>query len=249
MGSLSLDSKVPSSNEPVDNGNDDDDDDDDFTRQLLAQIEEEERAKKEKEEANTPKEIAAPAEPKVKRDRRKERFEAKQAARQKIIEEAEAEAANQVDYRKIEMESMDSLLSIKELSVHEVPPDGHCLFNSIADQLRTRRDINRTVQELRSEAAEHIRKHPDYFTPFLFDEKTLSIRDVNDYTQELEDTPLWGGDLEITAFAQIYDCPVTVLIAGQSPLLINEDGKEPELKLAYYKHSFGLGEHYNSIRG
>lgn len=77
----------------------------------------------------------------------------------------------------------------------------------------------------------------------------MTIRDIDEYTNELENTPLWGGDLEITAFAQIYDCPVSVLISGQSPLLINENGTHSELKLAYYKHSFGLGEHYNSVRG
>lgn len=144
---------------------------------------------------------------------------------------------------------MNQILKLKGLTVHEVAADGHCLFNSIADQLRERRGIDKTVQQLRSEAAQHIRLHPDDFSPFLFDENTLTIRDVNDYTNELENTPLWGGDLEITAFAQLYDSPVSVLISGQSPLLINEEGSQPELKLAYYKHSFGLGEHYNSIRG
>lgn len=104
-------------------------------------------------------------EPKVKRNRRKENLRLAKL-KKKIIEEAEAEAANQVDYRKIEMESMDQLLKIKGLTVHEVAADGHCLFNSIADQLRVRRNIDKTVQELRTEAANHIRQHPDDFSPF-----------------------------------------------------------------------------------
>lgn len=245
LGSLTIEPPA-STNESKE---DEDDDEDDLTRQLLAQIEEEERLKKEKAEASKPKTEPVPAQPKVKRDRRKERYEAKQAAKQKIIEEAEAEAANQIDYRKIEIESLNNLLALKNLSVFEVPADGHCLFNSIADQLRVRHNVDKTVQELRTEAANHIRAHPNDFSPFLFDEATMSIRDVNEYTKELETTPLWGGDLEITAYSQLYNCPVSILIAGQSPILINAEGTEPELKLAYYKHSFGLGEHYNSVRG
>lgn len=229
------------------NDNSHDEDDDEFTRILLAQIEAE-NSKKETEKIETSQ--AQPiAQPKPKKNRQKERFLAKEAQRKKIIEEAEAEAANQTDYRKIEMDSMNELLKIKGLSIHEVSADGHCLFASIADQLKVRRGIEKTVQELRSEAAEYIRQHPDDFSPFLFDENTMAIRDVGDYTNELENTPLWGGDLEITAFAQIYNSPISVLISGQSPLVINEDGSEPVLKLAYYKHSFGLGEHYNSVRG
>lgn len=188
------------------------------------------------------------AAPKAKRNRRKEKIAAREAAAKQISEEAAAEAATQPDLRKIELENMESIFKLRGLSQYEVPADGHCLFASIADQLSVRQNINKTVPELRTEAASYIRKHPNDFSPFLFDETTMSMREIEPYCVELETTAIWGGDLEITAFAQIFDCCITVLINGQSPFVANEEGKNPELKLAYYKHSFGLGEHYNSLR-
>lgn len=188
------------------------------------------------------------AAPKAKRNRRKEKIAAREAAAQKMSDEAAAEAALEPDLRKIELENMSSICTIRGLTQYEVPADGHCLFASISDQLKIRHDVSKTVQELRTEAANHIRKHPNDFSPYLFDENTLTMREIEPYCVELESTAIWGGDLEITAFSQIFDCCISVLISGQSPFIANEDGKKPELKLAYFKHSFGLGEHYNSLR-
>ena len=38
------------------------------------------------------------------------------------------------------------------------------------------------------------------------------------------------------------------LLMANATFAANPEGKNPELKLAYYKHSFSLGEHYNSLR-
>lgn len=231
-----------------------DDSEDEFSpEKLLAQLQLEEKEREAEEAAKaalkaSKQDNTEPAAPKAKRNRRKEKIAAREAAVQKLSEEAAAEAATQPDLRKIEMENMFSICELRSLSQYEIPADGHCLFASIADQLKIRHNTIKTVQELRSEAADYIRKHPNDFSPFLFDENTMSMREIEPYCVELESTAIWGGDLEITAFSQIFDSPITVLINGQSPFIANESGKNPELKLAYYKHSFGLGEHYNSLR-
>lgn len=233
--------------------------DDEFSpEKLLAQLEiDKERERKEQEQKKAAKAAAKiqqqsnnmnNQQPKTKRNRRKEKIAAREAANKKLSEEAQLEADQQPDLRKIELENMNSIFNIRKLAVHEVPADGHCLFASVADQLKVRHNITKTIKELRSAAAEHIRKHPNEFSPFLFDESTMTIKEIEPYCEELENTALWGGDLEITALSQIFDCPITVLINGQSPFVANSEGTNPELKLAYYKHSFGLGEHYNSLR-
>lgn len=186
--------------------------------------------------------------PKKKRNRLKERLARRDAAMLEARLQAESEASEQPDLRAIEMANIEQLCNRNNLVQHDITPDGHCLFASILDQLKVRHEIEVSVQELRTKAANHIRNDPDTFAPFLFDENTLTMRDITSYTEEIEKTALWGGDMEIMALAKEFNCPISVMISGAAPLKINEDGLQPELKLVYYKNSFGLGEHYNSLR-
>ncbi|KAM9897230.1 hypothetical protein OXX69_010352 [Metschnikowia pulcherrima] len=188
-----------------------------------------------------------------KRNRAKERLAKRQAQIDAMTAEAHAEAANTVDYRAIEAESMRQLLQAQNLQLHEIKPDGHCLFSSLEDQLRLRHENYATssslsVLGLRTQAAEHIRANPDAYIPYLFDQDTMTLRDVGQYTKEMEETAMWGSDLEIAALASVHDCPIKVLVAGSAPIVFNEAGTRPQLIVAYYKHSYGLGEHYNSCR-
>ncbi|KAK9368180.1 hypothetical protein V1509DRAFT_664708 [Lipomyces kononenkoae] len=183
-----------------------------------------------------------------KKNRQKDRLARRKAAMDQMTAEAALEAANTPDLRKIELENIQALTEKLGLIQHDIIPDGHCLFAAIADQLRVRHDLSTSVAELRRKAAAHIRSDSDTFAPFLFDEETLSLRDLSAYCLDLENTAIWGGDMEILALSKEYDCPVSVVMSGKSRLRLNETGKHPELWLAYYKHSYGLGEHYNSLR-
>lgn len=218
-------------------------DDDEFSpEQLLAQMEIKDEAPAESTEP-TP-----PTQPKAKRNRQKERLERRKAEIEKIREEAALEAADTVDYRKIEIESMDKLLTLNNLKLHEIKPDGHCLFASIQDQLLVRHEEQTTIQGLRQLAGDYMLANRDDFTPFLFDEKTFELRDIEPYVEELVSTAMWGSDMEILALSKHFDCPISIYMAGASTHKINELGHNSELKLGFYKHSFGLGEHYNSLR-
>lgn len=189
--------------------------------------------------------------PKQKRNRQKERLARRQAEIDRIKAEAAAEAENAVDYRGIEAEAMNSLCKRKNLSVFEINPDGHCLFALISDQLETRLGKTETVSQLRQAAADYITSHPDDFIPFLFDETTMSMRDIDDYVKELTTTAMWGSDMEILALANVFQVPVEVHQAGADTLTFGDQfaaDAETSLKIAYFKHSYGLGEHYNSLR-
>ena len=65
--------------------------------------------------------------------------------------------------------------------------------------------------------------------------------------RDREHTAQWGGEIEILALSHVFDCPISILMSGRSVQVYNEDGKNAELKLVYYKHSYSLGEHYNSL--
>lgn len=211
--------------------------------QLLAslQLSEPEQASNEISAGNIP------SPPARKRNRAKEKLAKRKEQEAAVRAQAAQEAAGEVDYRKIESDLMERLLEARNLDLQEIQPDGHCLFRSIQDQLQWRYGVEASVSDLRKSAADYIRSQPDDFIPYLFDETTLSVRDIFEYTKELEETAMWGSDMELLALSKTYNTAIRVLVAGSAPIVFNE-GEDKELVVAFYKHLYGLGEHYNSCR-
>ncbi|KAK5164928.1 OTU protein [Saxophila tyrrhenica] len=94
---------------------------------------------------------------------------------------------------------------------------------------------------VRSAAAEYIEKNSDDFVPFL--EEPLP-----DYLHKIRDTGEWGGQLELLALAKTYGTVINVLQDFGRVEKIEGGSGEKAIWLGYYKHGFGLGEHYNSLR-
>ncbi|CAI5759977.1 unnamed protein product [Candida verbasci] len=186
--------------------------------------------------------------PKKKRNRAKEKLEKRKAEIEAMKKEASLEAENSIDYRQIEIDSFNQLLKLNNLTLFEIKPDGHCLFASIQDQLQTRLNIAHSIQELRDISANYILDNRDEFIPFLFDEETMQIKDVEEYCKELRETALWGSDMEILALAKFFNVAVYIFMAGASTIKINQCSEDKILNIGYFKHSYGLGEHYNSLR-
>lgn len=213
---------------------------------ILAQME-----LKEQETPQEPPQTSIPLSPlpaPKKRNRAKERIAKREAEVQRMKDEAAKEAEGAIDYRQIEHDLMAQLCGHHGLEIKEINPDGHCLFALIQDQLATRYKIEVTVDQLRQKAGDHILAHGDEFTPFLFDETTMLLRAVDSYVNELTTTAMWGSDMEILALARVYECPIEVHQAGADMLVMNGDALLEPLKLGYFKHLYGLGEHYNSLR-
>ncbi|AAS50809.2 ABR039Wp [Eremothecium gossypii ATCC 10895] len=201
-------------------------------------------------------------------NRRKEKLARREAEVARIKAEAAAEAAEQPDLSKGEEALLQQLCSTAGLRAVDIQPDGHCLFASVLDQLRARHGeracepyclpqsyegprsaAEMDVWALRKLACCQVREHPDDFVPYLFDEQTLELQDVATYTAAIESSAKWGGEIELLALSQVFRCCISVLMAGRSTHRVNEQhAVNPELKLVYYKHSYALGEHYNSLR-
>lgn len=227
-----------------------DDDNDEITPEmLLAQLELEKKEsssveKKEKQQQQQQQQ------PRKRRNRQKERLAKREQEIARIKEEAAKEAATQPDLQKLEQDSIDLLCNTLRLKQVDIRPDGHCLFASILDQLKYRHKnipADYDVYKLRQLACEYISKNRDDFIPYLFDETTMQLQDIDEYIKEMENTAKWGGEIEMIALAKIFNCPISVLISGEATHKLNESGTNPELKLVYYKHSYSLGEHYNSL--
>ncbi|KAF2769079.1 cysteine proteinase [Teratosphaeria nubilosa] len=183
-------------------------------------------------------------------NRQKARLARRAAEQEEAARQAAGEAQNLPDLKTQERERM--LESMKERGLHEkeIRADGHCLYSAVADQLEQLHiPLGSTPSPLpyklvRSAAADYIAKHQDDFVPFL--EEPLE-----DYVRKIRETGEWGGQMELMALAKTYGRDICVLQDFGRVVRIEGGGKgqeEGEMWLGYYKHGFGLGEHYNSLR-
>ncbi|MCJ1386356.1 hypothetical protein MMC17_009482 [Xylographa soralifera] len=193
----------------------------------------------------------APAQGK-KPNRQKARLARRAVEQDAVTAQAAAEAASLPDLREIERLVMQKELKFRGLVEKDIRPDGHCLYSAVADQLSKRsiiqafgghEEVKPDYKSVRHVAADFISKHADDFSPFL--EEPLE-----NYIVKIRDTAEWGGQLELSALARAYGMDINVLQGdGRVEKIeagVGESGQP--IWLAYYRHSFGLGEHYNSLR-
>lgn len=195
--------------------------------------------------------------PGKKRNRQKERLARRAAEQEQTAKEAEKEAAKFPNWKRMERTSMLQAFKENGLVEEEIQPDGHCLFSSIADQLScagiplssgssddAEIQAGQKYKVVRKAAARYIEGHPDEFAAFMEEP-------IDQYVYKIRDTAEWGGHLELQALAKNYNVEICVLQDGTMNKFgpSSEDGKDVEkIWLAYYRHGYGLGEHYNSLR-
>ncbi|KAJ5168079.1 uncharacterized protein N7482_003673 [Penicillium canariense] len=213
--------------------------------------------------------------PKSKKPNRQKARLARRAAEQAAQSAAAAEeAANQTNYRGNEQEVMDAVFQKLGLREVEVTPDGHCLFSAIAKQLdesgvglrpdpsrivlqpatQTRIDTVASPQHdgyraVRAVTADFITEHKDDFEAFL--EEPLDV-----YARKIKLTAEWGGQLELQAIARAYGVDINVVQkdgrlekfeCGDMDSFDEVEQRRRVVWLAYYRHTYGLGEHYNAL--
>ena len=198
----------------------------------------------------------------VSQRRRPNRQKVRLARRAVEQEEAAASAAEEAsklpDLKQRERTKMLEEIKKRDLIECPVAANGHCLYLAVADQLHNLHIDFKSMKVVANEdttpkqedyrkvryaAADYISKHSDDFEPFL--EEPL-----NDYLRKIRDTGEWGGQLELLALARTYDIDINVLQVDGTPQKVESGGQTnpQDAWLAYYRHGFGLGEHYNSLR-
>jgi len=190
-----------------------------------------------------------------KRNRQKERLARRAAEQEAAAVEAEKEAAKLPNWKRMERTSMLKAFKDNGLKEQEIQPDGHCLFSAVADQLsqagiplgaESEAEVKdgQRYKAVRKAAAHYIEGHPDQFAGFM-DEP------LDQYVNKIRDTAEWGGQLELMALARSYNVEICVLQEGRMERIEPDTSNKKELDkvwLAYYRHGYGLGEHYNSLR-
>ncbi|KAK5080796.1 OTU protein [Exophiala xenobiotica] len=182
---------------------------------------------------------ASPTRPK-KQSRQKARLARRTAEQEAQVEAAAEEAANMPDQRQQELSAMRRQMEIHGLTETMIRPDGHCLYSACAHSIGTSKAPD--YRRVRTAAAEFMTSHSDDFAPFMEEP-------IESYTRKIKDTAEWGGHLELQAIAKVFSVNINVLQAnGHIEQIKPEQASEKEIWLAYYKHSFGLGEHYNALQ-
>ena len=178
----------------------------------------------------------------MKKSKKQKAEEAERAREQRI---ADHHAGAGPSERELEMGKLDAQLKPLGLAVSEIPADGHCLYRSLAHQLQAQGESCDFAQ-CRAEIASYIRTHPSDFVPYLAAE---GYTDLEAYCVTVEHSNEWGGQVEITALAHARKRQVTVFSADAPPLHTGVEYKSegPPIDLAYHRHYYGLGEHYNAV--
>jgi len=155
--------------------------------------------------------------------------------------------------------------------IHEINPDGHCLFSAIGDQLALLGIMppdQAGYIALRRAASNYIYTHPDDFLPFLpsiegedgtgaTNAGFMTPAAFEQYCVAIRDTAIWGGEPEILALSRAYNVPIHVIQGGTPSLVVHNPTGGPHddnlrekrvLRISYHRRMYGLGEHYNSLR-
>ena len=185
-------------------------------------------------------------------NRQKARLARRAAEQQAEAAQAAEEAANLPNLREQELKAMEEHLDQLGLTEITIRPDGHCMYSAVAmqltdEQLQAPQSESSTslkpYQLVRNTTGNFISNHPADFASFL--EEPLDV-----YVSKIKDTAEWGGQLELQAVARAYDVDINVLQGDGRVEKIESGSGSPRdlIWLAYYRHSYGLGEHYNALR-
>lgn len=161
---------------------------------------------------------------------------------------AEQEEKNREGPRVLEMKKIKEILNNLGLELHSIPADGNCLYCAVSHQLKVTGREATTVKSLRKETASFMKEHKDEFLPFMYNDSDEPVDEDQflEYCKNVENTKLWGSQLELRALSNILKCPIKIIQAAGQPTVQGENFTGPQLVLTYHRHLYRLGEHYNS---
>lgn len=183
-----------------------------------------------------------------KKTRAQKRHEKKRSAEQERQQQRAATGKGPVrSAAEEETDQIERILSGLGLQLVSVEADGHCMFRSVAMQLKDR-DASSTLThvKLRRLVADHMLKHVDDFSPFFSPEDGASTFD--EYCSRMKETAAWGGQLELRALSQLLHAPIRVLSAHSPPVISGEEFAGEPITLCHHQRLLSLGAHYNGVR-
>lgn len=142
--------------------------------------------------------------------------------------------------------SLNSVLSELNMAIQEVQGDGNCMFRAIADQLYGNEMYHK---ELRKFAMQYILQEKEYFQDYIIN------GNVEEYVEYKSKDGVWGDNIELQAFRELYDIPIEIYVCSKEPLKTgleaNPQNKEYHIYLSKFRPirlSYHGRSHYNSIK-
>lgn len=110
------------------------------------------------------------------------------------------------------IDHMESLAESAGFDIHDVLPDGNCMFRAIVDQLRMRGDLTMTAGKLRQSVVQFLREHPcsedgTHMQMFLPTEKW------EDYLSRMEKDGEWGDEMALRGIAEVIKRQIKIISA------------------------------------
>ncbi|KAG6820602.1 hypothetical protein H0H93_014518 [Arthromyces matolae] len=243
-------------------------DDEDLMDDLFAQLDSRDHSAQTIDDSS---EVQTEATNKRPRQDAKGRFLARQARKAAALEQSQPPPNAELESR-LKKEADDEQRDISKicqemsLQIHEVNPDGHCLYSAIADQLILLGMLSASKANyavVRQTASTYMLSHQDDFLPFLeasapedlSADGVMTVQGYERYCATVRDTAEWGGEPEILALSRAYNVAIHVVQAGRPSIVTHEPGgsrgtenKRGVIRISYHRKMYGLGEHYNSLR-
>lgn len=189
--------------------------------------------------------------------------ESKAARRRRKKAQQEAESQQRIDREKanmgksakaVELDAIEGQLKPSNLRIHPVAADGHCLYSAIAHQMNVHdipSAVPASVEGLRNAAADHLLQHRGEFMPFI-DSVNGDDAAFERYCEQLRNTAVWGGQIELSVLATVLNTPIEVYAADLPVVKMGNSHSEDNvdcnvLRVSFHRRYLGLGEHYNSV--
>lgn len=178
-------------------------------------------------------------------DKRREKKERAEREAQEAVERFAA-ASTQGGPRVEEMAAIEAQLQGLQLAVREMPADGSCLFEAVADQLTLHALPPHAARELRTLAAQWMRNHPEDYCAFLETDsgEPMGPSQFDAYCTTMATSNEWGGQMELVALCHALHVRICIHSAGPEVMLDAAGG--PLLHVTFHRHYLASGAHYNS---
>nr|PUA87280.1 OTU family cysteine protease [Toxoplasma gondii TgCATBr9] len=194
---------------------------------------------------------------KAQQRRRKKRTE--DEAREEALRLEREEAGP--DPGQVEWELLRTHLQKRNLAIHSIAADGHCMYRGVCHQLQQispqgvefapEHPATWAVEQLRDKVADFLEANREEFQPFL-DDSAQTEQGFANYCGKIRNTAEWGGEVELQVIAKVLQRRIQVATMNQGEFLLLTYGEEfPEesspLRLTFHRHLLAAGGHYNSV--
>lgn len=149
------------------------------------------------------------------------------------------------------MTTMEQLADSIDCEIHDVVPDGNCLFRSVVDQLRINGEFHWTAHTLRYQAVEYLRHNPTHEDGTHLG-MFLSHETWDEYLSRMSRDKEWGDQLILRGLSSVIGRRISIITAigsGHNQTTIepftqsNDVTKKEPLQLGHFDE-----QHYVSLR-